>query len=258
MPELMQVEVIARIEEALEEIRPGLWMDGGDVSVESYSDGLLMVRLEGACTHCGFADVTMEEVIRATVCQQVPEVLRVESVREPEPDDAALLPTTTTLDLRKDHLEVLATVAALEESFRYMAGPALTIDQQRYFAETYGALFDELDVHLHLEEEVLFTAVATSLPSDRGPIAVMLYEHGMMRQFERTIRDALATGVALGPLMQLSSEYFALLREHIHKEDHVLFPMCDQLTAASQAELLHTMREMRLTHDLRALVATSA
>lgn len=99
--------------------------------------------------------------------------------------------------------------------------------------------------HHHKEEGVLFDAiVASGLPASEGPIPVMLMEHEQGRAFTRGLRDAarrLDAGDA-GAARQVVANargYVALLRDHIMKEDEVLFPLADELlTPDRQDEVL--------------------
>ncbi len=92
--------------------------------------------------------------------------------------------------------------------------------------------------HHRKEEGVLFVELAASgMPADQGPIGVMLDEHEQGRAFTRGIREAarkLAEGDAEArrALIASAKGYVALLRDHITKEDEVLFPMADQLIPA--------------------------
>ncbi len=99
--------------------------------------------------------------------------------------------------------------------------------------------------HHHKEEDVLFGAIiASGMPADQGPIPVMLMEHEQGRAFTRTMRAAagrLAEGDAVAARQVVASAkgYVALLRDHIGKEDEVLFPMADEiLTEARHDEVL--------------------
>jgi len=70
-----------RVEEALEQIRPTLRADGGDVElVEVTDDGIVRVRLIGACGGCPMATMTLKEGIERLLKQEVPEVQAVEAV----------------------------------------------------------------------------------------------------------------------------------------------------------------------------------
>jgi Fe-S cluster biogenesis protein NfuA len=70
-----------RVEDALQLIRPALQADGGDVElVDVLEDGLVQVRLQGACGGCPMASMTLQMGIERTLKQEVPEVTGVESV----------------------------------------------------------------------------------------------------------------------------------------------------------------------------------
>ncbi len=73
--------LIDRVEAALDMIRPALIMDGGNVDlVDVGEDGVVSVRLVGACQGCPASSMTLKAGIEATLKEQVPEVTRVESV----------------------------------------------------------------------------------------------------------------------------------------------------------------------------------
>ncbi len=77
----MNEETKNRIKKLLEEgIRPGLLMDGGDIElVEITDDGVVRVRLKGACAHCPFSSMTLAAGVEQTLKQQIAEVSRVEA-----------------------------------------------------------------------------------------------------------------------------------------------------------------------------------
>ena len=70
-----------RIEKALEKIRPSLQADGGDVElVEVGEDGIVKVRLTGACGGCPMSQMTLKMGIERILKEEVPEVKEVVSV----------------------------------------------------------------------------------------------------------------------------------------------------------------------------------
>lgn len=69
-----------KIEKALEEIRPSLQMDGGDIELVSVEDGIVKVRLTGACGGCPMAQVTMTQGVEKAIRRAVPEVKEVAAV----------------------------------------------------------------------------------------------------------------------------------------------------------------------------------
>jgi Fe-S cluster biogenesis protein NfuA len=69
------------VQNALEDIRPALQADGGDVElVEVTEQGVVRVRLQGACNGCPMAAMTLKDGIERVLKQQVPGVTEVESV----------------------------------------------------------------------------------------------------------------------------------------------------------------------------------
>ncbi len=70
-----------RVQEVIEEIRPMLQADGGDVElVEVSEDGVVKVRLTGACGGCPMSQITLSRGIESRLKASIPEVSRVESV----------------------------------------------------------------------------------------------------------------------------------------------------------------------------------
>ncbi|MEA1877128.1 MAG: NifU family protein [Bacteroidota bacterium] len=74
-------EIRAKIESVLEQVRPYLQADGGDLSlVEITDDYVVKVRLLGACGSCPMSTMTLKAGVEGTLKKEVPEVLSVESV----------------------------------------------------------------------------------------------------------------------------------------------------------------------------------
>lgn len=69
-----------KIEMALNSIRPALQADGGDVQLVSVEDGVVKVRLVGACGGCGMAYMTLTQGVERAIKKAVPEIKRVEAV----------------------------------------------------------------------------------------------------------------------------------------------------------------------------------
>jgi Fe-S cluster biogenesis protein NfuA len=74
-----------RIDRALDELRPFLRSDGGDITVLAVKDDLTVeVELQGACAHCAQAAMTMRAGVEEAVRRAVPEVTQVLAVNMPE------------------------------------------------------------------------------------------------------------------------------------------------------------------------------
>ena len=63
--------------ETLDKIRHFLQKDGGDVSFVSFKDGVVYVRMHGACQGCAYADADIKELIQVILQEEVPGVLEV-------------------------------------------------------------------------------------------------------------------------------------------------------------------------------------
>jgi Fe-S cluster biogenesis protein NfuA len=66
-----------KVEAVLDEIRPNLMADGGNVQLIDVKDGVVTVRLLGACGGCPMATMTLRQGIERTLKEQVPEVKKV-------------------------------------------------------------------------------------------------------------------------------------------------------------------------------------
>jgi Fe-S cluster biogenesis protein NfuA len=70
-----------RVQEALNLVRPALQADGGDVElVDVTEDGVVSVRLKGACGSCPMSTMTLKMGIERTLKQRIPEVKEVVQV----------------------------------------------------------------------------------------------------------------------------------------------------------------------------------
>jgi len=69
-----------KIQIAIDRIRPTLQADGGDVELVEVKDGIVSVRLTGACGGCPMATMTLKNGIERVIREEVPEVKEVVSV----------------------------------------------------------------------------------------------------------------------------------------------------------------------------------
>jgi hemerythrin-like domain-containing protein len=94
--------------------------------------------------------------------------------------------------------------------------------------------------HHKKEEDVLFkTMERYGVPASGGPLGVMLSEHEMGRRLTRQMHDAAqrwqaGDESARSEVVQAARAYVALLRQHMFKENNVLFPMADQVIPPAQ------------------------
>ena len=68
------------VEKALDKIRPSLRADGGDVELIDVVDGVVKVRLTGACGGCPMSQMTLKMGVEKVIKQFVPEVKSVETI----------------------------------------------------------------------------------------------------------------------------------------------------------------------------------
>lgn len=69
-----KTDIVSRIKEALDDIRPFLNLDGGDIEFIKYDEGFLYVKLTGACAMCGFQDITLKDNVEAYLKEDIPEL----------------------------------------------------------------------------------------------------------------------------------------------------------------------------------------
>lgn len=77
----MSEQIVSQIEKVIEErIRPALQMDGGDIEFIGYENGVVKVRLQGACVGCPGAAATLKHGVESLLKSEVDGVESVESV----------------------------------------------------------------------------------------------------------------------------------------------------------------------------------
>lgn len=144
---------------------------------------------------------------------------------------------TPTEYLSNEHRLIVEVLDCLEEAAdRLDGGDQVTPDFFIDAAEFVAGFADRC--HHAKEEDILFVAMtARDMPQDSGPVAVMLQEHEQGRAFTAGFRSAaeqMKSGdeTAAADVVRNVYDYVNLLREHIVKEDNVLFPMADQIIPA--------------------------
>ena len=81
MRQLIKIEMKTEIQKALNNIRPYLQADNGDVELVDVSDdGIVKVRLLGACEICPLSIMTLRAGIERAIMREVPAVKRIEAV----------------------------------------------------------------------------------------------------------------------------------------------------------------------------------
>ena len=159
---------------------------------------------------------------------------------------------TATNTLRDEHKAILKMLDATEEvARRIKSGATVTSETLSGLLEFFQIFADRC--HHGKEEDCLFPLLERKgLPREGGPIGVMLHEHGQGRELIQKMREsaeAFAAGRNEASMRwaDAACAYAELLREHIAKENDVLFVMADRLLSGSeQASLLDAFEKTEI------------
>ncbi len=77
----MTESIEKRVQDALDEIRPQIQLDGGDVELVAVEKQTVKVRLVGHCAGCPMSAMTLKQGVEAIIKQRVPEIQKVEAVQ---------------------------------------------------------------------------------------------------------------------------------------------------------------------------------
>lgn len=69
-----------KVEEVLEKIRAGLKTEGGDIELVDIKDGIVYVRLKGACSTCLMSELTLRNWVESNIKREIPEITAVQAV----------------------------------------------------------------------------------------------------------------------------------------------------------------------------------
>lgn len=85
-------EKIGKIQHALEELRPYLKADGGDITfVDISEEDEVLVELHGACSNCSMSIMTMKAGVEEAIKNALPSIKSVKAVNMPDPSTATPL-----------------------------------------------------------------------------------------------------------------------------------------------------------------------
>lgn len=74
---MKEEEIVVKINEVIDKVRPYLQNDGGDVKFKRYENGVVYVNLVGACSNCPMATMTLQEGIESALISEIPDVIKV-------------------------------------------------------------------------------------------------------------------------------------------------------------------------------------
>ncbi len=180
---------------------------------------------------------------------------------------------TATEQLKEEHEGILLMLKILEKvSSRLESRGKVDPDHPEKIVEFFKVFADKC--HHGKEEDLLFPEMEKAgVPKKRGPIGVMLTEHDEGRGYVRGMAEGAARlkagDPAAGPqFARQARKYIALLRQHIEKENDILFPMGDRvLSPNKQEQLVEAFEKLerekigegtheafhRLLHDLQGI-----
>jgi hemerythrin-like domain-containing protein len=153
---------------------------------------------------------------------------------------------TVTKNLENDHLNILRLIAVLEK----MAMRKST--ETKHISVAIDLIKNYADgIHHQKEENLLFPRmIKNGFSAEQGPIAVMLHEHKLGRNYVGGMSAGLKQFTegnpgAMEEVYNSMLGYCELLRNHINKENNILFKMADQaLSADDQQQLLKEFEQV--------------
>jgi len=142
-------------------------------------------------------------------------------------------------DLMNEHEAILSAIQILERMM-VVIEKAPSVDTKDIH-DFIGFLKEFADkCHHGKEEGLLFPVlVGAGVPDKGGPIGVMLAEHAQGRQLIRDMEESISPDVSRVKLAQAAGAYATLLRNHIQKENMMLFPMAERVLTETQLEKLY-------------------
>jgi hemerythrin-like domain-containing protein len=142
--------------------------------------------------------------------------------------------TDVTAVMVEEHKLILRMIALLERNVEQLEAGRFAdwqffldgVDFIRHYADRF---------HHAKEEDVLFKAlIVNGMPQQNSPVAAMLLAHDQGRAFVRGMEQAAQRALAGGsaPVAEIAENargYINLLRDHIDKEDHILYPLAERV-----------------------------
>ena len=148
-----------------------------------------------------------------------------------------------TAALVNEHRLILRMLDLLERNARRTA--AGNYRNYRFYLDGGAFIRNYADRFHHAkEEDVLFEAlVVNGMPREHSPVAAMLVEHDQGRAFVKAMEDATLQAMDGVPgrdavIAANALAYVALLREHIAKEDDILYPLAERVIPADMRDAI--------------------
>ena len=77
----MSETVKEKVQKALDEIRPNIQADGGDIELVAVEKGVVKVKFQGHCVGCPMSAMTLKQGVEAHLKMRIPEIVKVEAVQ---------------------------------------------------------------------------------------------------------------------------------------------------------------------------------
>ena len=144
-------------------------------------------------------------------------------------------------ELKSDHQNILAHLDDLETTINQPTISHAKVEEFLHFTEVFA------EPHHQKEEQVLFPALEKKgIPNEGGPIGMMLLEHAAKREYLVKMREALRENNET-KLKENTQSMISLLREHIYKENNILYPCAeDALTQEELASLASQCEKIKI------------
>lgn len=146
-----------------------------------------------------------------------------------------------TQALVQEHRLILRMLDVLQHRAELTAKGAY--DNYRFYLQAVDFIRNYADRFHHAkEEDVLFVAlVKNGMPRENSPVAAMLMEHDQGRRFVAGMEEAACAALAGKPgqnglIAENALGYVALLREHISREDGILYPLAERVVGEELRE----------------------
>lgn len=157
-----------------------------------------------------------------------------------------------TQQLKDEHEGIKLMLKIMENvSNDLEKGKELNINHYEKILEFIKGFVDKC--HHGKEEDILFPAMVNQgVPNQGGPIAVMLHEHQMGRDYITSLSIAFeefkeGNKLAINRIISISMNYVQLLRNHIDKENNILFMMADNvLNEEEQSKIFDAFEKLEV------------
>ncbi|MBI2370822.1 MAG: hemerythrin domain-containing protein [Deltaproteobacteria bacterium] len=139
-------------------------------------------------------------------------------------------------NLQAEHVVALEKLDALESVIKTLERGG-SPEAVATVSDVIAFLNAELELHIRKEEEALFPPLDVMIGSGLGPTAVMRMEHNDLKARRDALKAALDRKIAT-EMAPPAGEIIGILREHIEKEEYVLFPLTRSALSPEQLQAI--------------------